>query len=454
MYRAILIMTYKYYSKYSLLFLLILICGCASNTNINFQSSETRSDIVLSKTKLILSDTPTKVDLEIIHDPIDTVSEGVGAGLVYGPSSCFLLGPLAGPTCLIFFGPVLAATGAVVGGAAGGINEETELKKLQRKQKNELIRQASNPENYNKQLEKSINAYALDNEIIFRDIRDKDDNKNDSLTLTVGFKNISVLDYKSSIKLVAVAELTDIDGNQHFYKHYKYSAPVFKKDTLLKNNAVLLSQVVLESIERVAEWIVDDIFLLYSFNYASAPNNEITNQSRICVPLIPISPLPKPKLIDVYGDLRIDTIQPTFAWDVFPSEWHESNDKHNSLQRVKDVTYELRIYEDVDMHPRSTDLGREVYSKKGITKASHQIDQKLEACKMYRWTVRAQFSLDGQTYVTDWSVRPEKLFGKYVLLHSSCISTRNRTSDFEQFSDDAPSPYTSILGFYTPCDDN
>jgi hypothetical protein len=86
---------------------------------------------------------------------------------------------------------------------------------------------------------------------------------------------------------------------------------------------------------------------------------------------------------------------PTLRWNPFPTSGYES------LQdRIADVSYELRIWKAV-----RRDFAREslVYSRRGLTDPSHQVESYLEPETLHVWAVRARFKLDGEWRLTPWS---------------------------------------------------
>jgi Ni/Co efflux regulator RcnB len=67
-----------------------------------------------------------------------------------------------------------------------------------------------------------------------------------------------------------------------------------------------------------------------------------------------------------------------------------------------DATYDLRIFEAVERELFFVPA-REIYRREALPRASHRLEQALEPCGRYFWTVRAVFRLAGATRVTEWS---------------------------------------------------
>ena len=63
------------------------------------------------------------------------------------------------------------------------------------------------------------------------------------------------------------------------------------------------------------------------------------------------------------------------------------------LQRVSDVTYEIRLRDDDKL----------VYGRSGLVEAWHRIEEPLQPNTTYRWAIRAWFKVDGVQRVSEWS---------------------------------------------------
>ena len=100
---------------------------------------------------------------------------------------------------------------------------------------------------------------------------------------------------------------------------------------------------------------------------------------------------------------RVDSLQPTLRWETFPP----SDLQDPRLELARDITYEIRVYH------HSDDLARTpVYSRSGILKPEHRLQEPLRPASEYLWTVRASFRLHGELRRTQWSgfsLKPERL---------------------------------------------
>lgn len=130
---------------------------------------------------------------------------------------------------------------------------------------------------------------------------------------------------------------------------------------------------------------------------------------------------------------EVESLQPTLSWEAFPRLFDRDNDPERDLSRVRDVTYDLRIWRadtghDVVMlvrgnqaswNPGSTVPGNVTYSRQGIAATSHRVEVPLAPSTKYYWTVRARFVLDGLPRITEWSYQGTK---RGALLHPPVFS--------------------------------
>jgi hypothetical protein len=97
-------------------------------------------------------------------------------------------------------------------------------------------------------------------------------------------------------------------------------------------------------------------------------------------------------------------------------------DKRGSLNRVENVTYEVRIWRAespvaglcasfppqfaADAVGRGPCIfpGELVYARGGLANPFHVVESPLVPATVYLWAVRARFELDAQPRVTQWSV--------------------------------------------------
>lgn len=96
---------------------------------------------------------------------------------------------------------------------------------------------------------------------------------------------------------------------------------------------------------------------------------------------------------------EIDSFQPTFKWESFPRSQDIKEDNQYIFYMIKDVTYDLKIWNSTNEFPDSL-----IYSRQGLPEPFHKIEQLLEPCTKYFWTIRARFKINGETRVTEWGI--------------------------------------------------
>jgi hypothetical protein len=95
---------------------------------------------------------------------------------------------------------------------------------------------------------------------------------------------------------------------------------------------------------------------------------------------------------------KVDSLQPTVQWEVFPRAADWKSDSAGILAQVSEITYDLKIWKGRSGSPE--DL---VYERMGLSFPEHRIGTPLEPSTKYFWSVRARLKLDGPTRMTRWS---------------------------------------------------
>lgn len=113
--------------------------------------------------------------------------------------------------------------------------------------------------------------------------------------------------------------------------------------------------------------------------------------------------------------VEVQTVQPTFRWQPFPGPSEHHIIEAKKAGRLKNVTYELRIWKSTPELPSKL-----VYGRKGISDPYHTIEEPLIPSTHYLWSIRAHFLLDGHTRVTEWSLAGHALRGETVP-NQSCL---------------------------------
>lgn len=216
--------------------------------------------------------------------------------------------------------------------------------------------------------------------------------------------------------------------------HYKFLSEPRRLEQWIANGATPLTGAIQRGLQRIAEDIIDEKFLLF---YPNEPKHEISQQADKesdeiddetvvlqygeddFVPHYVLSPI-YPQLDMCFfckghpdraiGNLEfvaVDSIQPTLQWESFPRDYDVINIDGLS-QQITDVRYELRIYiAGKPAHSFYRGLigvpTQLIYDVRDIYSPYHKIEGVLDACKRYFWTVRARFKLDGRNRVTEWA---------------------------------------------------
>jgi hypothetical protein len=113
---------------------------------------------------------------------------------------------------------------------------------------------------------------------------------------------------------------------------------------------------------------------------------------------------------------KVSSLQPTLQWETF---------------KGKNVTYDLMIWRAAGLNP-----GNLVYSRGHLLEPIHTLEITLDADAHYFWTVRARFTVDGKTRVTEWSRRSfsPSLLANIISLGLAYLGhLADSTSGFYQF---------------------
>lgn len=182
-----------------------------------------------------------------------------------------------------------------------------------------------------------------------------------------------------------------------------------------------------QAFQVLAEWIVDELFLLHAPATAKeAGGAGVPAPSDLLRPEYP--PLRKCGLLCGAADHtypgftfpETETL-PTLRW----APLREREDLQLDPGRVTNISYDLKLY-GAERAKTWWVPGRTVYERKALPSPSHTLEFPLEQCKRYMWTVRARFELDGQPRVTEWTgARPTEVhpWGSRARRHLSLSSS-------------------------------
>jgi hypothetical protein len=145
----------------------------------------------------------------------------------------------------------------------------------------------------------------------------------------------------------------------------------------------------------IAEQVIDEIMLIY---LPKAIPQQLGSDETERVPVYVLRPTEPPILNQSYVNLKsrrgypLGELQPSLRWEAWPRGFDIV--PGNEPGQAQQVRYDLRIF---------GAPGIVVYERRGIIEAEHRLEQPLELCQTYWWTVRARFMLNGAPRATEWT---------------------------------------------------
>lgn len=349
---------------------------------------------------------------------LSLVAEGAAAGS-------------AGGAVMILLLPVFVLVGAIAGTASGvavGYSADT----LAEAEAN--ARHMLNSAYLQTELLEHAQEYGLDNtDLDFIRIPDADSetlaNKpdykalsNDSIdaVLEVELRRFS-LEYSLEID-VRARLISTRTGAVLSDGHYKFLSERHKLKEWITDGAAPLTEAIQRGLRKLAEDVVDENFLLFYPNESEEIIPQQIDETSDQVQEPQEAPVPHYVLSPVYPALDlcffcsthamglrefvlVDSVQPTLQWESFPRA-HDLTDSGGQEQQITDVRYELRVFNTTTPPSGHDSLlipAQQVYSARNISDPYHKIENKLDICSDYFWTVRARFKLDGRYRVTEWA---------------------------------------------------
>jgi hypothetical protein len=162
-----------------------------------------------------------------------------------------------------------------------------------------------------------------------------------------------------------------------------------------------------------------------------------------CASYPPISGL-RPEYPNARRNIVVNSLTPTFRWEPFPGHY----DPGMELDRIRHVTYDLRIFRAESEEFEFTYPAEVVYERHGLTEPSHKIEMLLQPFTQYYWTIRARFELDGQPRVTQWGLAWKFGVNEWG---TDGLSSSIFTSHFDQIMSRVPRvPNPYYFDFETP----
>jgi hypothetical protein len=203
------------------------------------------------------------------------------------------------------------------------------------------------------------------------------------------------LDVTTNARLLDTEHQTVLDEMKHTHRSEPYTATEW-----LQDNAENFTRAVDEAIQSNARDIVLEFFLLYYPPMAVAPKGD----DKPIVPYYVLKPI-YPESVGMRFTL-VDGLQPTFQWEAFPRRLDLAG-REGKEGQFTDVSYELSVFQAIPKGGgairKQYVAGPLLYKRTGLPEPWHHMEEPLQPCGRYAWTVRARFKLDGQPRVTEWT---------------------------------------------------
>lgn len=335
------------------------------------------------------------------------VFTGAAYSLIYGPAFFIVL-------------PFIVATGTVGGaitGAASGYSAEM-LAKVEA-----LVEHILNSAYYQNILIAKVDAYAKDH-IELKFIRmpsadqdvllDKPDYSNLTdeaidAVLEVELLQLALIESANKkIKLTMAARVRLVSTHTNVVlsdNQYKYSSFDYKLEKWFANDAGLLSIEIQRGLQWLAEAAVDENFLLfYPKAHKTVPS--ALNLENLGAPYYVLAPVYSDKNDPYYWVEELGGLQPTLRWESFPREY-DLIGGDGQPHKITNVRYELRVMTPAPIRKVFGDMIsvpiEQIYHVRDIPQPYYKIENSLNPCSTYIWTVRARFEIDGRDRVTEWA---------------------------------------------------
>jgi hypothetical protein len=118
--------------------------------------------------------------------------------------------------------------------------------------------------------------------------------------------------------------------------------------------------------------------------------------------------------------VEVDSLQPTLRWESFPRPQDLKEDK--ALSAIKNVTYDLKIWRSEGGYPAAI-----ICSKQGLNEPHYRLEEPLEPCSRYFWTIRARFELGEKVRVTEWGISTNGIPQDWEAILNSSLALGRRS---------------------------
>ena len=218
--------------------------------------------------------------------------------------------------------------------------------------------------------------------------------KNGGRRLELSLDKIQVIgtalpDFAFAVRIRGTATLYDGTTKLHAFDFFHSSGVEQDFSTWHADDNAAIANYVDQATRTLAGNVVDEALLVWY------PTSDI---ERAASPAFVLSD----NASSYAGYLMIPLLRDEVSWEAFPRAW-DTNSLPPGIQ-ASDVSYRIRFFEITPDagQPGSADI-RLVHERSGLPEASYDPNEYLKGCRNYLWTVRAEFMLDGQPRVTEWS---------------------------------------------------
>lgn len=207
---------------------------------------------------------------------------------------------------------------------------------------------------------------------------------------------------------VHIRLLSTNDQTELFARDFQFLSRELPLEEWFLDSSRELISVFKHAVMTLSERIVDELFLVTDFPFDSGlwalPGQPEfgTCWFRPIYPELKYSSLwysirhNSPGIHALYPE--VNSVQPLLKWEAFPRPRDLKKDNLPLLNKISDVTYDLKIWEAINDYPE-----RLVYDRTGLNDPKHLLMVPLQPKTKYFWTLRARYKLAGQSQVTRWA---------------------------------------------------
>ena len=224
-----------------------------------------------------------------------------------------------------------------------------------------------------------------------------------------------------SFYLNARTRLLEIQtGNLIFARDFQFMSHSLPIADWFSNRSQALATSFVQALQGLAERIIDELFLVTRFpfdsGYWTLPGQPEFGACwfRPLYPELKYTSLlysirtGQPGVHILYTD--VDSLQPTLKWEAFPRPRDQKPDNHTVLEKISNVSYDLKIWEAPNGYPE-----RLIIDVSGLSEPQYQPVIELKPKTRYFWTFRTRYHLAGQAQVSRWAFSniPSNVPGEY-----------------------------------------